>query len=234
MKLNHFDDINQYYEKIKPYLIQKEALHNLFFGSLSSLMSQTEPLFKPYLATVEDGDTLVAVAIKTTPDKLLLSKSLNLNAFKIIAQDLQSRQELISVVIGSVAEVEAFAKAWQAITNKSSRKIIRMRLYQLETVQSIIKAKGNFRPATLADRNLLMNWCQAYIQEALDEIIEENQAFTFVEHYLKKNAVYLWQDEVPVSVAGFSGTTPNGIRVNFVYTPPQYRSKGYASSCVAE
>ena len=34
-------------------------------------------------------------------------------------------------------------------------------------------------------------------------------------------------------MAGFSGATPNGIRVNLVYTPPEYRKKGYATSCVA-
>jgi hypothetical protein len=34
-------------------------------------------------------------------------------------------------------------------------------------------------------------------------------------------------------MAGFRGATPNGIRINLVYTPPEYRRKGYATSCVA-
>lgn len=34
-------------------------------------------------------------------------------------------------------------------------------------------------------------------------------------------------------MAGFSGKTPNGIRINLVYTPPKYRKKGYATSCIA-
>ncbi len=34
-------------------------------------------------------------------------------------------------------------------------------------------------------------------------------------------------------MAAFGGATPNGIRVNAVYTPPEYRGKGYATSCVA-
>lgn len=38
---------------------------------------------------------------------------------------------------------------------------------------------------------------------------------------------------MPVSMAGTSGPTPNGIRVNLVYTPPEHRRQGYASSCVA-
>jgi len=37
----------------------------------------------------------------------------------------------------------------------------------------------------------------------------------------------------PVSMAGYSGPTTNGIRIGAVYTPPTQRKKGYASACVA-
>ena len=49
-----------------------------------------------------------------------------------------------------------------------------------------------------------------------------------------KRSLYIWENNnVPVSVAGCSDPTPNGIRINAVYTPPEYRSKGYAIACVA-
>lgn len=43
----------------------------------------------------------------------------------------------------------------------------------------------------------------------------------------------MWDDGQPVSLAGYSGPTPHGIRVGPVYTPPAQRGKGYASACVA-
>ena len=44
----------------------------------------------------------------------------------------------------------------------------------------------------------------------------------------------LWEvEDSPVSMAGFTGRTPNGIRVAWVYTPPDYRGKGFAGTCVA-
>jgi predicted GNAT family acetyltransferase len=39
---------------------------------------------------------------------------------------------------------------------------------------------------------------------------------------------------VPVSLAGFGGRTPHGIRVGPVYTPPEHRRHGYATELVAE
>jgi predicted GNAT family acetyltransferase len=45
----------------------------------------------------------------------------------------------------------------------------------------------------------------------------------------------LWEDggEV-VSLSGWGGPTPNGIRIGPVYTPPELRGRGYATSLVAE
>jgi hypothetical protein len=44
---------------------------------------------------------------------------------------------------------------------------------------------------------------------------------------------FLWEQNGPVSLAGFTGPTPNGIRIGPVYTPPAHRRRGYASALVA-
>jgi predicted GNAT family acetyltransferase len=47
-------------------------------------------------------------------------------------------------------------------------------------------------------------------------------------------ALFLWDDGgAPASMASLQGATRHGIRVSFVYTPPERRSRGYASACVA-
>lgn len=243
MKLNHFEDANEYYHRVKPYLLQHEAHHNLLFGMIDGLKSQPEySTHPPYLITVQEDDRLVAVAFRKPPRKLVLSRtaacssaslSLNLQALNTIAQDLQARQELIPGVMGPVDEAQAFAQAWQAVTGQSYRQGMQQGIYQLETVKPVLKANGHFRQATLADCNLLVNWCQEFYQEAAGEATEYDEAKRIIDRHLKKNALFLWQDKVPVSVASCSGSTPNGIRIGFVYTPPEYRRNGYASSCVA-
>ena len=51
---------------------------------------------------------------------------------------------------------------------------------------------------------------------------------------MRQRGVFLWEDDgAPVSMAGYSGPTPNGIRVVAVYTPPHLRGRGYATTCVA-
>ncbi|MBW4548719.1 MAG: GNAT family N-acetyltransferase [Symplocastrum torsivum CPER-KK1] len=234
MNLNHFEDVNQYYEHVKSDLLQHEAHHNLIFGVIDGLINQPERLINsPYLVTVEEDSRILVVALLTPSRKLVLSRSLHPQALNAVAQDLQAQQASIAGVVGLVDEALAFAQAWQAIAGQSYRQGMQMRVYQLETVQPLRKANGYFRQATQADRNVLIDWSQAFIQEALNKTIEYDEAEQIIERYLSKGALSLWQDQVPVAAAGYSGATPNGIRVNFVYTPPNYRRQGYASSCVA-
>jgi uncharacterized protein len=44
----------------------------------------------------------------------------------------------------------------------------------------------------------------------------------------------LWEDDgAPVSLAGWGGPTPNGIRIGPVYTPSHRRGHGYGSAVTA-
>jgi predicted GNAT family acetyltransferase len=92
------------------------------------------------------------------------------------------------------------------------------------------------RPYQESDRDLVIAWMDAFVDEALPEAPPED-----AEHWLERTlsnpdgGVVLWLDgEQPVSFSGYGGLTPNGIRVGPVYTPPGLRRRGYASALVAE
>jgi uncharacterized protein len=51
---------------------------------------------------------------------------------------------------------------------------------------------------------------------------------------LERGHRVLWEhDGAAVAMAGFQGKTPSGVRISWVYTPPQLRGRGYASALVA-
>lgn len=52
--------------------------------------------------------------------------------------------------------------------------------------------------------------------------------------WVEAKSVFFWEDGgVPVSMAMTRGRTASGARVSFVYTPPEWRRRGYASALVA-
>ncbi|WP_160297269.1 GNAT family N-acetyltransferase [Paenibacillus sp. IHBB 10380] len=61
-----------------------------------------------------------------------------------------------------------------------------------------------------------------------------DRAIKMAKNATDKSAIYLWIDDgEPVSMAQQTRPTLHGAVVNLVYTPPEHRNKGYASSCVA-
>lgn len=228
MQIEHFENIDRYYKTVKDYLLQQEATHCLMLGLCSRNFKE-----QPYLAVVKKNNTVLATAIQTPPHKLVLSKSLSEDAIALIASDLVSREVSLPGVIAPQPEALIFAKVWQSLTGQSFQLDMLQRIYQLEVVKPINMANGHLRSANDSDRSLLIDWIRAFTEEAIRDSEPEPNYQAICDRRLSQNSLYLWQDDVPVSMAGFSGATSNGIRINAVYTPPEYRRKGYASSCVA-
>jgi GNAT superfamily N-acetyltransferase len=70
---------------------------------------------------------------------------------------------------------------------------------------------------------------------ARDAGIADESAFTKAQipNLTAKERLYVWENGEIVSMAGLARETPHGFAVALVYTPPRFRRKGYAGSCVA-
>jgi uncharacterized protein len=229
MKIEHFEYTRHYYQTVKDYLLQQEAAHCLMLG----LCSSESLLEQPYLAVATQDKHICSTAMRTPPQQLILSKSSSDEAIRAIALDIVSNNMSLPGLISLKSEAITFARLWQSLTGQSYRLNRAQRIYQLETVKAINYADGHLRLATQSDRSSLVNWIKAFEVEALGEQKNEQDYQNWYDLRIRQNSLYVWHHNVPVSMAGFSGSTPNGIRINPVYTPPEYRNQGYASSCVA-
>ena len=87
------------------------------------------------------------------------------------------------------------------------------------------------------DRDLLARWVVAFSSEAMPEAPQIPDPEAVADRWIARvgRIGYVWEDgtgEV-VSMVGASGETPHGIRIGPVYTPPERRARGYASSLTA-
>jgi len=143
----------------------------------------------------------------------------------------------ISANARRISETRRSYSAGASVTARSGAcsKGVAERIYQLDAVTPVVGVPGALRRATEADRALAVAWAVAFQREALGDD-DPRTAARMVDARLGGGAdsgLYVWDDGQPVSLAGYSGPTPHGIRVGPVYTPPAHRGKGYASACVA-
>jgi predicted GNAT family acetyltransferase len=241
MQVRRFNNPQEFQNYVQDYLLQHEAEHNLLLGILHSLLHFPERYpERPYLVVCttdesegsgETSGEILAVALRTPPNKLVLSKAVDLEAVKLIAQDLQNAAEALPGVSGLVAEVETFLQAWQTLTHQPFHRMMEMRIYQLTQVNAVPGVRGHLRQATAADRPLLVDWFTAFGSEIKGVMREPPEKLADIG--LKRQSIHLWEDGVPVSWASGSQSLPTAARIGPVYTPPAYRRKGYATACVA-
>ncbi|BAZ37681.1 GCN5-related N-acetyltransferase [Calothrix sp. NIES-4101] len=232
MKLYRFDSSQEFCDRIQGYLLQQEARHCLLFGIVDTLIRRPERYPQPpYLASVEEKEETVAVALMTPPYSLVLSCQ-DLQSLDVLIQDLYIQKIPLPGVNAPTTEAKTFAQAWQKLTGQSYKLKRQMRIHQLQCVQNVARTKGYLRSATVAERDFLIEWNRACEMEIFGE--EITNAEHLVDYHLKYNTAYIWEDEIPVSLVCYAGSTPNGKRFGPVYTPPAYRQKGYATTAVAE
>jgi uncharacterized protein len=232
MRLNYFDDPSQFYNQVQNYLLKEEARHCLLLGIIDTLINYPQRYDdNVYLASVEAGEDVIAVAVMTQPYRLVISCQ-DLAPRKLIAEHLYTQKIQLPGVTGQTEEALAFAETWQNISNQKYQLGMELRIHQLQTVQPIVRAKGFLRNATTKDRPILLQWFQAFFIETFGK--EMGNTENYVDFYLNNNAIYIWEDEKPVSLVCCAGSTPNGKRFGPVYTPPEYRQKGYATVAVAD
>lgn len=234
MILHRFENANLFYQRVEDYLLKDELLHNLQLGICNRLIDNSKIYeIKPYLATVEQDENIIAVAIMIIPYNLLLSQVEDLKAIDILVQDLQQKYQSLTNVNAPVMESEAFAEKWCLFSGKSYKSKLSLRIFKLEKVEFPSQVQGNLRLATENDKQLLKSWHDAFNFEALGKRSSELDSESWVDKVLQKKTAYLWDSEIPVSIACSTRSTANGIGISMVYTPPEHRKKGYASACVA-
>lgn len=235
MRLEAHPDAPAFLEAVEPVLAADEARHNLIYGICSTLVDAPDAYAEAHLWTIHD-DGVVGAAVMTPPFNIVVAQPLDSDALPFAARTLHERGVGVPGVTGATPEVDAFAQPWSELTGSRRRVRMSQGIYAARKVRSPAGVAGMPRPASPADRALVLEWLRAFQAEALEEDAPHFDLEAVVDRRLSRSnsGLVLWEDDSrPVSLCGFGGRTPHGIRIGPVYTPPELRRRGYASALTA-
>lgn len=185
-----------------------------------------------WVAVYDDHDEQVGAAMRTPPANIFLSE-LPSDAIEPLVETMLRHCPDAPGVVGTVDQADTFARSWSTRTGSELRTGMRQRIHRLdEVVLPTRPVSGVARLARLDDRELLIEWSEAFVAEAEHQQANGDVA-PGVDVRLAEDRAYVWDDDGPVSYVGISQNLAGVVRVGPVYTPPAERGKGYASWLVA-
>ena len=236
MDVVRLDDAAAFLTEAGPLLLADEARHNLILGIAGTIRDSPDRYPLRSLWVVREEGEVAAAALRTPPYNLVLARPRSAPALAALAEAVAGEE--IPGVTGTEPEVHEFADLWSQHTGSAKRVNMRQGVYALDEVEPLPEVAGSARVAAATDYELALRWWIAFGDEVLHEGGPGREdADQNVRHKLSSptGGILLWEDDgEPVSLAGWSGPTPNGIRIGPVYTPPELRGRGYATALTAD
>ncbi len=231
------ETVDDFLARAGEFLAAREAEHNLIFGICSFLRDQPELVeVAPSFVVVTDGDGRpVAASLWTPPHNQVLSMVDGPQAVDLLVDALAG--EDLPGVLGPAQDAARFAARWCEKTGRATNLQTAERIFRLERViRPSRPASGSWRLAEPRDREVMARWVVAFSEEAVPGDPPITDPESVADRWIAGvgRLVYVWEDDgVATCMVGAAGETPNGIRIGPVYTPPELRGRGYASSLTA-
>ncbi|WP_282943378.1 GNAT family N-acetyltransferase [Paenibacillus sp. RC67] len=232
-----FDSAELFLEKVGGELEKHEAVNNLLLGLLQIAVkgeAQGAASSKSQMALVEDEDGGIELVMLNNPlNAVLYSNGMKKEeAVRAVIAELVGRNAHVHGVVGPTEIARLFALEWA--NQNELEPVLKMDqcIYQLDQVNPIRFSRGQLKVAELRDHEQVTSWIKEFA-DSINEQISLEKASIKALGFIKESSIYLWDNDGAVSMAKTTRPTKHGIVLSYVYTPPQFRNQGYASSCVA-
>ena len=228
--IRHYD-FDAFIAAVAPIAARGEASASFFIGSAHS-MKRSPPRRgeRVYLATCSDANAM-GVAMLRDDGPVLIGQS-DGAASAAFAADLAPDWPELRGVMGAAPGCDAFARKWKELTGRDCRLRVRLRQHVLTAVSDVPPSSGAARVALAADADWIIDRQAAFIEEVgLPDRPERLRQV--LPPRIERGDFRIWDDGGPVAYAGYNDAAPEFARIAPVYTLPECRGRGYATSLVA-
>ncbi|WP_055477491.1 GNAT family N-acetyltransferase [Sphaerimonospora mesophila] len=223
MRWSFTRDVEEFAAVAEPWLLRDPVGNTV---SLTVLLGLRAGQFAedPLMGWLEDDDGEVAGVISHTPPYPLGIADVPLRTLPSLARELIEMDRTVRAVRGSVEVAEAFCREWWR--PESGRRA--ERLYRLGTLAPCA-APGKARTATVGEVAEAARWFREFQEEAhVDRTADPTPV---VSARVNREELIWWEDgDRRVALAALSTPVAGMSRIGPVYTPPEFRRRGYGSA----
>jgi predicted GNAT family acetyltransferase len=236
VKIESFDDVNDFLKTTEDLFLQNESFYNLKLGLSGAIQAKNIEVSEPLFFALFDNQVLIGCALRTHADKPLAISKMPKAAIETLVNYLIERKITLNGVIGEVATANFFKYLWLKEHSLKFKLNIHLGIYETKEIFAP-QEKAEIIIATQDQRNVVFDYVKGFSldcfpnREHKDEDIE--RLYT---RHINNKSLYLLKNSLGeiVSMAANTRGSVNGGTISLVYTPPELRGKGYGSLVTAK
>lgn len=210
------------------FLATDPVSHNLILTLLHSRVAHPEP---GHYWVVSSPTTVVGVVFQSPLTFVATITPMDDRAVDAAVAAISNAGVELPGVSGAAASAARFAGTWTEQHRSAARPELGQRLYELGVVAPPAGVAGAPRPADKDDLAFLGSWVAGFQADVGEHHGDPGEVATAL---VGSGGLWIWDHERPVAMARATSPVAGVARIGPVYTPPDSRSRGYASAVVAE
>jgi RimJ/RimL family protein N-acetyltransferase len=242
MKFRIFNDVTSFYRDTFDVMMRHEAqnlipLGNLIIGIEGKDKTDWRDPAAWFMAAVTDSSGIRLTAIMTPPFNLTLyatDNHIDDEAVSCLVEGIEKADVALPGVLTEKKLALQFADSYSKAKNIKYTIAMENRIYELTKVNPEINIKGALRLARESDMSFLPYWIEGFNFDCFGKSSSPKSDPVPYHYFIETGKLYILEDNgMPVTMTQINREMRNVCGVSYVYTPPYFRRKGYATSCVA-
>ena len=236
MIFTHYNTAKEFASEVTETLKKHEIQNNLLFHNINGGLEREDNSNMVMTTVKNDNGKILLTAVRTIPFPMVIYETDNIRNDEVVlffAELLLKNNIDVERIMTEKELANSFCKIYCSLSGKRYHNNESLVLYLLEKVNELLLPNGNFRKADESDMYYLPYWYADFIPACNLGDYDLAGGIRSAKQAINDERGYVWVDGVPVSYAASTRWTSNCVFIGNVYTPPNFRGKGYSTACVA-
>ncbi len=234
MKVEVASSAKEFLERYEDIMLQQEAVSQLVL-SLAYREAGGEKAGDSTFGAVMEEDTVLLLFCNVLPHDLAIHTVIQekeQEAAAVLADYVFEQQVKIQGILGRKDVCQGFINQYQKTTEGVFIEKLVADIMELRLLNEIWPSEGFQRRAHTDEVKMIADWMIEFQMETLTSELDYEAALAKAEQAVANGDVYVLEEEEQqvVTMAVTTKRLPHGIAIDYVYTPEEYRGKGYAAT----
>lgn len=233
MKIEIASSAKEFLKKYENVMLQREAVSQLaFYGAYQR--KDNDNSTGTFGAILEE-DKIVMLFCNMLPNNLVTYMVLQegiIEAAAALADYIVEQEIKINGIIGRKDVCQGFMDQYQKSKEGTFIEKLAADIMELRTLNEIKPTEGIHRLAHINEVKMITEWIIEFQMETLTSEMDYEAALLKARQYINSRDVYVFEttEQKVVTMAITTRRLQNGIAIDYVYTPEEYRGQGYAAT----